>query len=59
MSKCIICKQETDGFICKHCLVKGASDTSNVIVEGGKVIALTFTLGSAVKWVATKVKRFL
>lgn len=36
MSKCIFCKKEDQGVICKHCLTKGSTKTGKVIKKGGE-----------------------
>lgn len=37
MSKCIFCKKENDGTICKHCLMKGTSKIGKAMKTSGKV----------------------
>ena len=38
VSKCIICKKEGQGIICKHCLAKGACKTGKAVKKSGKII---------------------
>ena len=37
MIKCIICGNEKEGIICRHCIAVGASKTGNVIKGVTKV----------------------
>ncbi|EKY28083.1 hypothetical protein [Clostridium celatum] len=57
MSKCIFCKKENDGTICKHCLTKGAAKTGNAMKTGGEVaIKAIPVVGSIVSLVMAKGK---
>lgn len=57
MSKCVFCKKENDGLICKHCLTKKASKTGKNIKDGGKIVVKAIpVLLSIVPIVMTKGK---
>ncbi|WP_394870320.1 hypothetical protein [Clostridium butyricum] len=38
MSKCMFCKKENDGIVCKHCLAEGATKTGKVIKKSTDVV---------------------
>jgi|LGVF01.2.fsa_nt_gb rRNA processing protein Gar1 len=40
MAKCVICGKENDGFICSHCLAKGASNVGNGVKKVGKILSV-------------------
>lgn len=54
MSKCLICKKEEDGIICKHCLTKNAGIAGDVIKKSGKWAVAV--VPSILLFVATKGK---
>lgn len=58
MSKCIFCKKENDGPVCKHCLSKGSSKAAGTIKKGTevaiKVVPIAF---SVIAFVVTRTKK--
>lgn len=58
MSKCIICKKEEDGVLCKHCLTKNAGIAGDVIKKGGILaVAVIAVIPTILLFVAAKGKR--
>jgi len=57
MSKCIVCKKEGDGIVCKHCLTKNSGIAGDVIKKGGKLaLAVVAVVPSVLLYVTTKGK---